>query len=190
MKRYNQIGDIIARVTPISIVEIGTHKGVRARYMTCEALRHVQTVHYIGFDVFETESAAFHNDAMNGKGIATRAVAEGALQGVARQHRGRLTWELVTGDTRKTLAGREIVADLVFIDGDHRVETIRSDFDAVRSSRCVIFDDVYLRDEAGQMPDIDTYGANLIVSQIPNAVLLPVVDPCRAGGMIKLAVVG
>lgn len=188
MNRYDQLGGIIAKVRPRTIIEVGTHRGKRAAYMARHALRHVRSVSYKGFDVFETKPVSFHIASMNGKGIASRESAKSVLRAVEAEHCGRFTWELVTGDTRVTLAGKSLMADLVFIDGDHRVETIRSDYEAVRGARCIVFDDFYIPDGPGPMPNITAYGCNGVVSEIPRAMLLPVADPCRDGGLIKLVV--
>ncbi|MFO0271375.1 MAG: class I SAM-dependent methyltransferase [Gemmatimonadota bacterium] len=188
--RYDQFRDIIAAHKPTTIVEIGVHEGRRAVFMVREALRHVARVDYFGFDVFETLGPEFQEAALNGKGMAYEHVARDALTREERTHgASRFGWTLTVGDTRTTLAARNVVADLVFIDGDHRLDAIRSDYEAVKGSRVVVFDDYYQPDARGAMPDVALYGANRVVDLIEGATILPVGDPTKHGGRAHLAVV-
>lgn len=189
MNRYSQICDIVARVRPASLVEVGTHKAKRALMMCRVALRYSPRVTYVGYDVFEHAGEGFQRAALNGKGTAQEAQVRKALHGLERSFPDRFSWQLVVGDTRKTLAGRLILADLVFIDGDHRVETIRSDYAAVASSRCVIFDDYYVPGAKGGLPDLAVYGANAVVDEIEGVQVLPTTDQVKMGWGIRLAMV-
>jgi Methyltransferase domain len=192
MKRYHQMGPLIADVKPQSIIEIGVHSATRACYMSEEALKHQETVKYLGFDIFEGGDAAFHIAAMNGKGIPSEKMARQRLSAFTSQkkiHDHRFSWKLIVGDTRQTLAGRQYKADLVFIDGDHRVKTIRSDYEAVRASRCIVFDDYLMPGPGGKLPDLDVYGANRIVDEIPSATILPIMDLSKDGWYAAFAVV-
>ena len=51
---------------------------------------------------------------------------------------------LVRGNTRETL--KPISADFVYIDGGHSIETIQGDYDALKSSPVIVFDDFYIPD--------------------------------------------
>ena len=70
MRRYRQMVDLVAQVKPRTIIEVGVHEGKRA-VMLCEAAlkyrRHDKTILYTGFDVFDTETAAFQQAALNGR---------------------------------------------------------------------------------------------------------------------------
>jgi hypothetical protein len=189
MTRYDQFAGLIAQHKPTSIVEIGVHEGRRAVYLIREALRWQNVVAYTGYDVFETRDQAFQDAALNGKGMAYEATARTGLERLAASHPGRVFWNLVVGDTRETLAARNVVADLVFLDGDHRVDAIRSDYEAVKHSRVVVFDDYYQPDAKGRMPDISLHGANHIVDLIDGAVILDAADPTKHGGVAHMAVV-
>jgi hypothetical protein len=148
-------------------------------------------VRYIGWDVFETMDAVFQAQALNGKGIAERAIAEARLQSV-RERWENFDWQLIEGDTRKTLHGGSVKADLAFIDGDHRVEVIRGD---ARALQCpvMVFDDYYMLGPDGSLPDLEHYGANRVVDEYTAAgarvTVLPVLDKCNHGAMAALAVV-
>jgi len=187
--RYEHFEAIIAKHQPETIVEIGVHEGRRAVYMIAEALRWKPRVHYFGYDVFDTKDAAFQEAALNGKGMAKEAVARHGMDLAVKAHGGKLEWSFVVGDTRETLAGQNVRADLVFIDGDHRLDAIRLDYEAVKNSKVVVFDDYYLPDLKGKRPDVSLYGCNGVVDAIPDAIILPHGDPTKHGGFAHLAII-
>lgn len=170
MRRYDQLVEIARLFQPKTIIEIGVHEGHRARRMleVCKAS-------YLGFDVFETKDPTFHVEAYNGKGIPSEQKARNLLKD--------FDVEFIIGDTRETLHGKEFVADLVFIDGDHRVEVIKGDYEAVKGSKIVVFDDFYTGG-----PDITKVGCNLVVENL-NYHLLPIKDPIIHGGYTQLCIV-
>jgi hypothetical protein len=185
-KRYDQMLPLIAEHRPRRIVEVGVHRALRAMKLCQEALKYRDWVSYTGYDVFETMNPKFQEAALNGKGTALQAEAEGRLRTVHG-----LEWQLIVGDTRDTLHGTEVEADFAFIDGDHRVEAIAGDYTALRNVKVVVFDDYYLPDESGNTPDLSLYGANATVDAIKDAsvVILPTGDRCKHGGFSRLAVV-
>lgn len=192
--RYAQLVDLVRRVRPATIVEVGVHRAARARLLCREALALSPRVHYIGFDVFETMDPAFHEAAMNGKGIPAEREARKALDDLMLLNPGRFSYELRIGDTRQTLHGERFGVDLAWIDGDHRVEAILGDYLALRDSRVIALDDYIESGPAGEGPDLAHYGANEVVRRITEAgdariTLLPARDLCRHGGYARIAVV-
>lgn len=190
-KRYDALLPMVAKLQPELIVEVGVHRGIRAAKMIAAAGRPVQ---YLGFDVFETRGADFQEGALNGKGIATEAQARARLDRAIKDNPGS-SYRLVIGDSRETLPQ---FSDLVrgfrtfaFIDGDHRVDAIASDYAALSGADVVVFDDYYRHDEDGNIPDLSLYGANQTVKAITGArvEVLPHGDACKHGGMSHLAVV-
>lgn len=182
MRRYKQLEKLVAFNKPGKIIEIGTHKATRADMMCREALKHNSAVHYLGYDLFEDATPETDQREMNGKGAGSEAVAREILDRIAADNPG-FTYELVRGDTRFTLHGTEQGADFVFIDGGHSVETIRGDYEAVKSSRLIVFDDYYTGDVA------PAFGCNQILRHVPHE-LLPEEDRGKGGIGIKLAAVG
>lgn len=181
--RYGQLIPLIQSCRPQKIIEVGTFQGARAVAMCREALRYNSEVHYTGFDLFEDATPETNLEEKNGKGIGILADVEQKLADIKKDHPG-LTWELIKGNTRKTLHGKNLVADFVFIDGGHSVETIRGDYEAVKGSRLVAFDDYYTK-------GIDTkkFGCNSIVNKLQHEIL-PTEDWVRGGGGVRMAVVG
>src|SRR4051812_33820898 len=178
VKRYRQFADIIETLHPKTIVEIGTNTGVNAERMCREALKYEKEVHYTGYDLFEETTPELNVAEKNGKGAASEADVRARLSVIPG-----LTFELVKGNTRKTLHGTDIVADLVFIDGGHSVETIRGDYEAVKGSSVIVFDDYYT---AGV--DVSKFGCNDVVKSVPHE-LLPRIDT-NNGTSIQMAAVG
>ena len=196
--RYDQLLSLIDQHKPHLIIEVGVHRAVRAVAMCERALKHHKAVDYMGFDVFETMGQKFQEEALNGKGMPTEAHARYALrraQNVATANRRSLGFNLVIGDTRQTLHGRPagFYGALAFIDGDHRVECIRADYEALKACPVVVFDDYYVPDARGVTVDLAKYGANAVVAELEHygakVEILPAADPCKHGGVIKLAVV-
>lgn len=180
-KRYDQLIEIARQLQPKVVVEIGVHRAMRAVRM-CEVVD--GPVHYIGYDVFETMGEQFQEDALNGKGMPTEDAARKKLDNL-KARKPDFTYELIVGDTRETLKDKQVECDLAFIDGDHRVEAIASDYEAVKGTKVVVFDDYY---KGPKSPDVTKYGANLIADQA-GATILPMGDECKHGGMSHLAVV-
>lgn len=186
-KRYSQLIDLAAKLKPKHIIEVGVHRGIRAAKM-CHAAR---ASRYTGFDVFDTLPASFQDDALNGKGMVGPADARRRLD--AHAARGGFKYELVIGDTRDTLHSHPRMADLAFIDGDHRVDAIAGDYAALEGCPVVVFDDYYRPDANGLTPDLDLYGANRTVDALAadgvDVEILPLGDVCAHGGLAHLAVV-
>lgn len=185
-KRYDQMLPLIAKYKPRRIVEVGVHRGMRAQRLCLEALDHRDWVSYVGYDVFDTVGNQFQEEALNGKGPPSQADATARLRAVQG-----LEFAFVVGDTRETLHGKPPEVDFAFIDGDHRLEAIRGDYAALQHANVVVFDDFYVADEDGKMPDIDQYGANRVVEGIKDAEvrILPIGDKCKHGGYSRLALV-
>jgi hypothetical protein len=178
--RYQQLSGLIDDAKPQTIVEIGTHLGTRAVQMCLQALRHHERVHYTGYDLFDDATEENNRIEMNGKGPAYLAEAQRRLDVIARNH-PQFSFTLVKGNTRDTLHGEKVAADFVFLDGGHSVETIRGDYEAVKGSKVVVFDDYYTG------INTEKFGCNSIVADIPHRVL-PDADGVRGGGKVQMVV--
>lgn len=180
MMRYDQLRDLIDKAKPRTILEIGTHNAVRACMMCVQALQHRGYVHYTGYDLFEDATAETNKTEMNGKGPGSLMLVKEKLASLHRVHPG-FAYRLVKGNTRDTLHGRTVIADFVFIDGGHSVETIRGDYEAVKSSKVIVFDDYYLNGA-----NTSKFGCNEVIKELPHTIL-PHAD--SFGGLsVKMAV--
>lgn len=185
-KRYDQMLALVAKYKPRRIVEVGVHRGLRAQALCREALIHRDSVSYVGYDVFDTVGPKFQEEALNGKGAPSKEQAATRLKSLPG-----LDFDFMVGDTRETLHGSSPAVDFAFIDGDHRVEAIRGDYEALKHARVVVLDDFFVADENGYIPNLDLYGANRIVESITDAEvrILPVGDRCKHGGYSRLALI-
>lgn len=192
MKRYSQLLQIVEQTKPRTIIEIGTWNGQRAVEMLTEAQRH-GPCHYYGFDLFEGASEETDSRELNVK-------AHFGIRDVSKTLEG-FDFDLVKGDTRETLPffmnqlpvslDRPILA---FIDGGHSVETIRSDFEALKGCDYIVLDDYYQPDTEGKCPDVDRYGCNRLLESLGEMgtdwFVLPVSDAVKDGGRVFMATIG
>lgn len=185
--RYDQLLPIIAHNKPKTIVEVGTWNGLRAIMMATEALKHQDTVHYIGFDLFEDATPETDEAEFNVKKPAKLADVRGRLKEFADKHEG-FSFKLVKGNTREKLKasraplrGQEI--DLAFIDGGHSVETVQHDYDELaKKAKVIVCDDHY-----AEGVDTERFGCNKVIKD-REFVVLPETDPIKGGGKVQMAV--
>ena len=148
--RYNHLTEIIRRIKPQRILEIGTYKGKHARQMIEEAL-HYGSVEYYGFDLFERPPLEEH---------ASRKVPPPMEKVQGKLEKTGAKIFLYKGNTRATLGEAKLpLMDFIFIDGGHSVETVRSDWkhcEGLMHERTVaVFDDYWNSGDAGCKQIID-----------------------------------
>ena len=184
--RYNQLLPIIAHNKPKTIVETGTWDGHRAILMATEALKHNKEVYYVGFDLFEDATEETDKKELNVKPHHSLADVTARLDAFKSEHPG-FSFNLVKGDTRKTLPEPDgspdyaLKPDLVFIDGGHSIDTIRNDYENLKHSKVIVFDDFY----SGR--DTAEHGCNEIVDGL-DRLILPQKDPVKGGGKVQMVV--
>ncbi len=183
MTRYDQLLTAIDLFKPTTIVEIGTWNGYNAVRMIKQAQKHRKNVKYIGFDLFEEASDETDSEELN---LKKHFTVEDVWAYIEKECPGT-KFNLIKGNTNDTLTS--LSADFVFIDGGHSIETIEHDYNAVKGSSCVIFDDYYVPDSAGACPDINIYGCNLLVGSIVGARVLPIGSEVKTGGINQMVMV-
>ncbi|MGD1805082.1 class I SAM-dependent methyltransferase [Dapis sp. BLCC M126] len=186
LDRYTQVINSINLFKPTSIIEVGTWKGVRALEMVKTALKHRKKVHYIGFDLFEDATKETDAVELNVKRHNTVTEVSARLKEFQNTNPG-FTFELVKGNTRETLKQLR-VADFAFIDGGHSIETIRNDYEGLKNCPVILFDDYYVADSQGKCPELEKFGCNNLVDNLPHKVL-PIMGPIAGGGLTAMAVV-
>src|SRR3990167_1206995 len=164
-KRQAKLVQLVDIFQPRTIVEIGTYNEYNAALLLTVAHKYHERPEYIGYDLFETASAQTDAEEFNVKEHPNAAEVEANI----RKYCPFADVNLIKGNTRQTL--QSVTADFAFIDGGHSVETIRHDYEAVKHSGVVVFDDFYRPMNNGSMPDVSKYGCNLIVSGIPHYVI-------------------
>lgn len=191
-ERYAQLDAEIARAKPSRIVEVGTWNGARAQQMIAAALRAAPVVEYIGFDLFEAANDQTDAAESNVKPHHCLTNVETRLK--AKYGGDQVAIKLVGGNTRQTLARCLVRPDFAFIDGGHSIETIASDYAALKHCPAIVLDDFYSEDEQGRGIDVTRFGCNMLVSELLAAGqvqvdLLPVKDPVRGGGYVQMVAV-
>jgi hypothetical protein len=144
--RYRNVFRLIHDRRYKRIVEVGVWNGKTAERMirTAAIFHRPSDIQYFGFDLWELLT-----DDLFASELSKRPPAKAEVQ--ARLGRTGAAIELIQGNTKETVpesVGRIGHADLVFIDGGHSEETIRSDWThaqkLMRPGSTVIFDDYYV----------------------------------------------
>lgn len=192
MNRKKALYKIIEHNKPTSIVEVGTWNGVNALSMCSIALKFNKEVTYYGFDLFETATAETDEKELNVKAHANYGDVIALFDEFARSHPG-FHYYLFCGNSNDKLYNAKLgddsqpwrTADFAFIDGGHAVETIASDYGALKQCRTIVFDDLYMPDEKGNCINIEKYGCNKVVMGLNGANIF-LGDRNNLGGMIGL----
>ena len=172
--RYEYLIEIIEYLEPKSIIEIGVAEGKNAEEMLRKTGNGTK---YTGYDVFDFTDKIFHNLAGNGKMVLSEEEIFSKLSTLSADV------TLHKGMTQDTLWPKGDKADLVWLDGDHRIEAIRKDFEAVKKSRVIVLDDYYIEDN--QQWSIDKYGCNELVKSLQDVIITPATRKLES---IRLAV--
>lgn len=152
MTRYHELIELLVKLKPKHIVEIGTWNGKRAAEMMA-----VTGAYYTGFDLFEDANKETDERELNVK-------QHHSLVDVAErlEFTGTRRFKLIRGDTNKTLpewieSSTFEPFDFAFIDGGHSVATIDSDFKhifrAIEDGGTIVMDDYY-------RPELEGFGCN------------------------------
>jgi hypothetical protein len=204
LKRYSQLTQALAGMPCQNLVEIGTWNGRRAEELVRAALRQNPAVTYHGFDLFEALTDEELEEELS-KRPPPQSEVEARLRRFQRRasilrvpRRGgsrRFDFTLHQGHTRETLpafraANPAFRAQFIFIDGGHRVETIRSDWEncseLVDPLGAIFLDDFY-----GDEQLAERFGCNqLVVSLRGDAAwdvdVLPAADRIEGLGTIQI----
>lgn len=193
-KRYKQLLDMIGFYRPSTIVETGTWNGGRAIQMAVAAFQYTDSVHYVGFDLFEEATPELDHIELNSKPHNTLAAVTKRLEefgGKMFEQGKEFTFELFKGDTKQTLKDCESIknADFAYIDGGHSYETVKSDFENLKHIPVLVFDDYFSKDKDGLMPEND--GVNQLMKEVEAyaKVVLPSSDMVKDGGITHLCFV-
>lgn len=175
--RYEYLEEITSLTKPNSIIEIGVATGRNAAAMIKASS--VIMVKYTGYDVFDTKDQSFHDEVGNAKNVLSKKQIYDKLKLLTPNI------NLVEGMTQDTLWPNGDTADLVWLDGDHRIESIEKDYEAVKDSKIIVFDDYYTTEMNGKFPRKD-FGCYEIFKDRPDVLISP---ETVQWGNIRIAVV-
>ena len=157
--RYQYLLLGLCIVAPKSIIEVGLARGIRAFQMIQLGKKYNADIKYTGYDVFDTKDSSWHKLVGNGKKVESKLIIEKKLKILTNNIK------LVQGMTSDTLWPYPNKADYVWLDGDHRLNSIKKDFEALKKSKVIVFDDYYSTGEHDGF-HIEKYGCNKIVEAL------------------------
>ena len=70
---------------------------------------------------------------------------------------------LLKGDTKDQLKNTKV--DFAYIDGGHSEDTVNHDYEMLKESDVIVFDDYVSKDENGNDPGEEFYGVNKIIEK-------------------------
>lgn len=149
---------MVSILKPKKLIEIGISRGIRAAQLIQLSKKFNSDVEYLGFDVFDTKDIKFHQTVGNGKKVASMQQVYKFLSKFSEKV------SLIQGTTEETLWEKSFQGDLVFIDGDHRLDSITKDFKALKNSKLIVLDDYYINGEYKEF-NAKYYGCNGLVEK-------------------------
>ncbi len=158
-KRYSIILLTIFYYRPKSIIEIGVYRGVRAKEMIQAAQIFNKNIEYFGFDLFE-----MINKKIQRKELSKIPYSKKDIKNILSKYAKVKLFKGYTSKTLNKLKNKKV--DLIFIDGGHRLDTIKNDWNKSKKfqkkNTIIIFDDYYLDNKK----IIRNFGCNLVVNKI------------------------
>lgn len=164
--RYANLDEALALlagrgVRVLRFLEVGTYDGRRAAgLLTRWRARYApgEVPAYYGFDLFEDMTPALSRDELSKSRLPPRR--DEVRRTLLRAGADVLLFRGNTRDTLPVAATSLPAMDLIFVDGGHSLETVASDWDAVKGllapHAIALFDDYYLnRDDYGCRPLVD-----------------------------------
>lgn len=145
VERYKFLFLLIEQRKPRILLDIGVHNGKRSSQFIQTALKYSPDFQYFGFDLWEEMTQdEFQDEHLYPKKMKTKEEAD-LLIG---ESLSKSQYRLIQGNTRETLSDKTLpVADFIFIDGGHSLETISSDWSncqrLMNDDTVVVFDDYW-----------------------------------------------
>ena len=156
--RYKQLADTIRFYKPSTILETGTWNGGRAIEMALAAFDRTDTVHYIGYDLFEDATVETDKEEFNAKPHNTRKAVEKRFdefaEHMSKEKGKQFTYELYKGNVRDTL--RPIFmeeVDFALMGSGNSIETVKHEYDILKTVPVVMGDHFFTKDDDDRTPD-------------------------------------
>ncbi len=154
--RYKQLADIIRFYKPECILETGTWNGGRAIEMALASFKHNDSVHYMGYDLFEDATIDTDHEEFNVKPHNTMEAVRKRLKEFAEHMKEKedktFTFELTKGNVRETLKKlikTEIISDVDFalIGSGNSKKTVKAEYDVLKYVPVVVADHYFTKDD-------------------------------------------
>jgi len=153
MKDYkwnNVFKPLIEKYRPETFCEIGCHEGLTLKSLLPMVNDLNYSINYIGYDAFElADRPTFEYPKNPITGEMEHNGKESASYQKIKDRCDRYvknnllsSYELHKGWTHDTLIG-PLKYDMVYIDGGHSYSTVKWDYEQIKDSKIIIFDDTY-----------------------------------------------
>ena len=149
--RYRQLADLVRFYKPSCIAETGTWNGGRAIEMALAAFQNSDSVHYIGFDLFEDATPQTDHEEFNVKPHNTKAAVQKRFEEFAEHIKEKenktFTFELTKGNVRETLNKLDKTKiDLALIGSGNSEKTVQIEYNAFKDVPVVVADHFFTED--------------------------------------------
>lgn len=164
---FNIMKDIIGDAKCQFIGEIGTHHGATAYQLITHFAPKVDAVTYYGYDVFDAVKGdnEFRKKERNGKGAGSLDRAKLHIR-KAQAIYSNISYKLFQGYTTETL--EPTTFDFVYIDGGHSYETVKHDYEKVKDSKIIVFDDLKIQGVRRVINEIKEQGIPVEIVSTPS----------------------
>ena len=175
--RYKQLADLIRAYKPKTILETGTWNGGRAIEMALASFKHQDSVHYIGFDLFEDATIHTDHEEFNVKPHNTMEAVEKRFTEFAEHMKEKekktFTYELTKGNVRLTLnkfikTKKINKVDFALMGSGNSIETTKIEYEALKNVPVVVVDHYFTKesDEDETMPPEKYHGAKNVFDSV------------------------
>jgi len=149
--RYRQLADLVRFYKPSCIAETGTWNGGRAIEMALAAFQNSDSVHYIGFDLFEDATPQTDHEEFNVKPHNTKAAVQKRFEEFAEHIKEKenktFTFELTKGNVRETLNKLDKTKiDFALIGSGNSEKTVQIEYNAFKDVPVVVADHFFTED--------------------------------------------
>lgn len=157
-RRYSQLFNLVEKIKPKNIMEIGVYDGENSLKIIKIAQRYNKKdeINYFGFDLFESLDKRTYD-----KEISKQPLSYDSILNKLKKTNSNIS--LFKGNTLETLPKnykKLPKMDLIIIDGGHSLETINNDWKyclkLMNKKTYVLFDDYWNRLDSGCKPLIDS----------------------------------
>lgn len=139
--RRNNLKYLIRKYKPKTICEIGTGNAGTATELIREALRWNDTVHYVGYDLFEDESKG------SLKSVSKLLNQLRLIVQKQSEYNKKFTFNIIKGDTKKTLKNKKW--EFVFCDGGGDIDSVLNDWNKIKDSKLIAWQYIMRFDDMG-----------------------------------------
>jgi len=171
--RYKQLADTIRFYEPQTILETGTWNGGRAIEMSLAAFDRNDSIHYIGYDLFEDATTETDKEEFNAKPHNTMEAVRKRLdefkEYIKKEKNKEFSYELHKGNVRDILKKRtdKFRADFALIGSGNSIKTVQHEFDMLSNTPVIVGDHFFTKEDNDKTPEDKFQGMKTLFDSIP-----------------------